>query len=220
MEKRQGSTELPRFAVGALAIAGASVASGATVQITFTNSYISTTGGNHLVTDFGGDLTNDITGAIRFPGGSLLGGGYASVKDRAGAFVASGNRSVWWLYGAIAEDHANARVGDQTDWEWAPGQAQVMAVVAFSLVDANVRGGAATSGWLHVAAQGRSSGELGRVEVLRFIFDDASGVAPLGVSHASGAYSESLGAAVPEPSSLGLLALGAGGLLARRRRAA
>ena len=30
--KRQGATELPRFAVGALAIAGASVANGATVQ--------------------------------------------------------------------------------------------------------------------------------------------------------------------------------------------
>jgi hypothetical protein len=54
--------------------------------------------------------------------------------------------------------------------------------------------------------------------VWRFIFDDASGVAPTGVSHSSAAYPE-YGAAVPEPSGLGLLALGAGGLLARRRRA-
>jgi hypothetical protein len=62
--KRQGSTELPRFAVGALAIAGASAANAATVQITFTGSYISTTGGNQLVTDFGGDGIPDFGGTV------------------------------------------------------------------------------------------------------------------------------------------------------------
>jgi hypothetical protein len=59
--KRQGSNELPRFAVGALAIAGASAANGATVQITFNGSYISSTGGNHLDTDIGNDGTHDIS---------------------------------------------------------------------------------------------------------------------------------------------------------------
>jgi len=69
-----------------------------------------------------------------------------------------------------------------------------------------------------VTATGRSAGEFGRVDVHRFIFDDSGLGAPTGVAHANAAYPE-YGAAVPEPSGLGLLALGAGGLLARRRRA-
>ena len=63
--KRQESTELPRFAVGALAIAGASAANGAqVVQITFTGSYISRPGGNHIVSDYGGDGVADVWGVV------------------------------------------------------------------------------------------------------------------------------------------------------------
>ena len=50
---------------GALALAtvgAATHANAATVQITFTGSYISTTAGNHLVTDFGGDGVADLRG--------------------------------------------------------------------------------------------------------------------------------------------------------------
>jgi len=54
--KRQGSTELPRFIVGALATAGASLASGATVQIAFGNNVVSLATGT---TNFVGDLTGD-----------------------------------------------------------------------------------------------------------------------------------------------------------------
>ncbi|MCX8497001.1 MAG: hypothetical protein ORN51_12540 [Akkermansiaceae bacterium] len=63
--KRQESTELPRFAVGALAIAGASTANAATVQITFKGSFISSTGGYHIVTDFGGDGVADVVSSNR-----------------------------------------------------------------------------------------------------------------------------------------------------------
>ena len=56
--KRQGSTALPRFIVGALATAGASAASGATVQITFANNYVANTANGGL-TNFNGDLTGD-----------------------------------------------------------------------------------------------------------------------------------------------------------------
>jgi hypothetical protein len=109
-----------------------------------------------------------------------------------------------------------ARVGDDV----ALGSPAVQAgLVAFTLVDRVIKGGSATAGWLDFTATGRGSGELGRVDVHRFIFDDASAVAPTGVSHSSAAFPEYVAAAVPEPSGLGLLALGAGGLLARRRRA-
>jgi hypothetical protein len=60
--KRQGSTELPRFAVGALAIAGASAANAATVQITFNGSFISSSTSNNLDTDIGNDGVIDLIG--------------------------------------------------------------------------------------------------------------------------------------------------------------
>ena len=92
-------------------------------------------------------------------------------------------------------------------------------VVPLTLTDSGVRGGLPTVGWVDVTATGRGSGEFARVVVHRFLFDDATGLAPGGVAHADAAFPEYVAVAVPEPSGLGLLALGAGGLLARRRRA-
>ena len=71
--ERQGSNEIPRFAVGAHAIAGASAASGATVQITFANNYISSlTGTGSFAADLTGDGINDMIGYhyVRTPGGA------------------------------------------------------------------------------------------------------------------------------------------------------
>jgi hypothetical protein len=72
------------------------------------------------------------------------------------------------------------------------------------------------SGWLDVTATASST--LYEVRIHRLIFDDASTTAPTGLTSASTGIPE--WSAVPEPSSLGLLALGAGGLIARRRRQA
>jgi hypothetical protein len=99
-------------------------------------------------------------------------------------------------------------------------EASRSALVPFTLTDGAVRGGAPTAGWLDVTATGRGAGELGRVELHRFIFDDTTGAAPVGVTTATTGLSEyGATSAVPEAStSLGLLALGAGGLLTRRRQ--
>jgi hypothetical protein len=192
----------------ALAAAGASTAAhAATVQITFNNSYISTTSGNHLVTDFGGDNVSDVRGFavgnaafVSTIGSRLL--GLAAGHTSPG--LGSGDGSVFL---------GEARV-------FVPGGvAMSSGVVAFTLVDALVRGGAPTAGWLDMTATGRPGGEFGRVGVHRYVFDDTTGLAPGGVAHADAAYPEYVAVAVPEPSGLGLLALGAGGLLARRRRA-
>jgi hypothetical protein len=202
--KRQGSTELPRFAVGALAIAGASAANAATVQISFNASFISYTSGDQLDTDFGGDSVADIQGSsisggvrvARLPHGSVGEGG---VYDGRAVVVMFG--MVYW-----------GQLGDA-----AP--VVVRGLVSFSLTDQLVRAGAPTLGWLDVTATGRAAGELGRMEVHRFIFDDAGSTAPTGLTTASTGIAEWQVSAVPEPgSNLALLALGAGGLLTRRRQ--
>lgn len=51
-------TELSRFIVGALATGGASMANGATVQITFANNYVANIA-NGGGANFNGDLTGD-----------------------------------------------------------------------------------------------------------------------------------------------------------------
>jgi hypothetical protein len=204
---KQNHEAMLRTGAMALAAAGASTAAhAATVQITFNNSFVSTTSGiAALDTDVGGDLTADLAGvgsgeaaSIRFVGVAgikAFGGRCTSCSDASGiAFVAGGGQA-------------------------SASTAVLSGMIRFTLVDTGVNGGAATAGWLDVTATGRASGEFGRVDVHRFIFDDSGLGAPSGVAHANGAYPEYGAAVVPEPSGLGLLALGAGGLLARRRRA-
>lgn len=81
--------------------------------------------------------------------------------------------------------------------------------------DARINGGQPTEGWLQVNAFNTSRSDH-TVEFARLIFDDESTTRPAFAS-IPGAQTE--WGAVPEPTSLGLLALGAGGLLLRRSRA-
>ena len=193
--KRQGSTELPRFAVGALAIAGASAANGATVQITFTNNVLSTTSGT---VDFVADLTNDglddVGGAVRSFRCSI----YTPIFTTLGvASVGYGGRV----------DFARLKVWTSTTDR---------ALVSFTFSDARINNSLVTAGYLDM--EGFATGSSASLKIHRLIFDDASITAPTGLTSASTGIAEWV--AVPEPSSLGLLALGAGGLLARRRRQA
>jgi hypothetical protein len=90
----------------------------------------------------------------------------------------------------------------------------------FKFTDSRINGGAVTYGILDltVSHYGGTASSLGdyTVEIHRLVFDDDSTVAPRGVTAANTYTSWT---PIPEPSSLALLALGAGGLLARRRRA-
>jgi hypothetical protein len=94
------------------------------------------------------------------------------------------------------------------------------ALARFKFSDARINNGGVTAGFLQMSGFS-SSGRVGDVgcqlQIHRLIFDDSSTTAPTGLTSASTGIPE--WSAVPEPSSLGLLALGAGGLLARRRRA-
>ena len=195
----------------ALAAAGASTAAhAATVQITFNNSFVSTSSGTAtLDTDFGGDGVHDLFGTV--------GAGFVQLsRPGVGGFAALA------FAGGVPGVYLKAQLGYSFGIGWVGvDSATYTGLVAFSLGDSSVRMGEAISGWVDVTATAGSAGGVfsGRLDVHRFIFDDASGVAPTGVSHASAAFPEYV-AAVPEPSGLCLLALGAGalGLLERRAR--
>ena len=197
--KRQGSTELPRFAVGALAIAGASAANAATVQITFANNVVSSSTGLTLFdADLSGDEAPDVTALIQGNGVYLRALNGASI---ANAQLLNGTFVIRFVN--------NFGFGDGVSRD----------LVGFNFSDNGMNGGLVTAGWLDVSAAGSTaSGGSASVQIHRLIFDDASTTAPTGLTSASTGIAE--WSPVPEPSSLGLLALGAGGLLARRRRAA
>ena len=195
---------------GALALAAAGAATqanAATVQIAFTGSFISTTSGNHLVTDFGGDGVQDNlfgvhgvtpTGSVANVGLFFAGMGFIA---SAGSFVGYKARVSGAPNGA--SDGSGALVA--------------LGLVPISFTDDNVRGGAPTLGYLDLMARAISP-DKGRITVNRLIFDDATGGTITGLNVNDAAFPEYSANAVPEPSSLGLLALGAVGLLARRHR--
>ncbi len=206
--KRQGSTELPRFAVGALAIAGASAANGAAVQITFTGSYISSSAGNTLVTDFGGDGDINLVWAMDS----------TSVNMQAGGFVAKA-RTYWGtnLSGESAKFGKAWVKGAGSVVNTTGGIAMQRGLVRYGFSDSNIRGGFPTTGYLDLQAEATGNGER-KITVMRLIFDDMTGGEISGLNVTAAAFTEYGSSPVPEPgSNLALLALGAGGLTLRRR---
>jgi hypothetical protein len=198
--KRQGSTELPRVIVGALATAGASMASGTTVQITFANNVVSSaTGTRDFVADLTGDSVNDLVGGFSYGSAAYVGGlapwGYA----RRG-----GNSAI----SIMLQDGAGASFGMLNDTLSRRG------LVPFAFSDGRI-GVGTISGWLDMTARA-ALGPLYEVQIHRLIFDVASTTAP--PVNANVTYPKWEVPAVPEPgSNLALLALGAGGLTLRRR---
>jgi hypothetical protein len=198
--KRQGSTELPRFAAGALAVAGASAANAATVQISFANNVVSMSSG---LGNFVADLTGDLAGDVR---GLVNPSRYVRVLGRGAVFMSSD------LGAAYTDTGGKVYLGGLRANE-SRGYRQL---VPFLFTDQSINSGVLTGGFLDL--EGVATGSSASLKIHRLIFDDASTTAPTGLTSASTGIPEWQVSAVPEPgSNLALLALGAGGLTLRRR---
>ena len=202
--KRQGSTELPRFIVGALATAGASTASGATVQISFANNVVSSaTGLTNFVADLTGDGNPEVNG--------LLANGLAYVgvgRGGAAAQTLYGSSYRVFLYNGVARPWVVYDIGT--------GNRGGRGLLPIAFSDSRINAGATTSGWLDVGALAGAT--LLEVQIHRLFFDNESTTAPTGLTWESTGIPGWQVSAVPEPgSNLALLALGAGGLTLRRR---
>jgi hypothetical protein len=204
---RSAAKWLPR----AMALAATTASSqAATVQITLTGNKISSTGGDQLNADLTRDGVPDI---IVYASRTSTSGVSAWVQDLGGA--GGGFVSAYYTDTTFGVDaRFLAGVGSEGGSGPAPRSASYLNPVTFS--DPGINNGAPTGGWLQVNAFNTNTTSH-TVELSRLIFDTESTTRPSFTS-IPGAQTE--WGAVPEPSSLGLLALGAGGLLLRRRRAA
>ena len=202
------------LAAGSLAMATVP-AHAAIVQITLTGNMISTTGGNQLNADFTGDNTPDVTFKdldidtsyiyVSFANTGLPGNSSPAII--AASYSSSNSTSSFY-----------ARAFDKNSADSQPNSITGQVTIRFT--DARINGGASTAAYIEGHAFNTSSTDH-TAEFTRLIFDDASTSLPSGVAPADPAYPE--WSAVLEPgglSGIALLSLGAGGLLARRRRAA
>ena len=214
----------------ALATAGAtSVANAAIVEISLSGNTL-TSSTNNLLADFSGDGNDDFTlsgtnqvhnpptpgfsapgffspgpngrpsTGTYFPGTWVPGSpGSYSAKLSVDGVSASGRNFVS-SYGSTLSNTSNIAGSPATD-----------GLIAITFTDANY--GGFISGWLDVSVSGANPA----VTLQRIIWDDANlTLRPASASATASAYATA--SPVPEPSGLALLALGAGGLIARRRR--
>jgi hypothetical protein len=194
--------------LGTLAAASAASSSqAALVQITLSGNQVSSNNGNNLVADITGDSLPDLVFANvqRRPGFYPA----ASVQINGGLVFASSS-------GSAAQGDAQFAVGGigvaSTQIQSSGINIKYLNPITFS--DSRINGGSATQGYLEVNSR-VVRGSTASVVLTRLVFNDASTTLPGSGLGTGTTYTE--WTPVPEPSSLGLLALGAGGLLARRR---
>jgi len=186
----------------------ASTGNAAVVQITLTGNTFATTTGYNLFSDLTGDGTSDIT----------LSGKHSYSHEWAASLGVEVN-GVHLSAFAASDSWYSVQAGFSPVTGGLSGRVakSITAYNLITLMDARINGGAATQAYLEVNARNISMTSQ-EISLLRLVFDDASPTILKSSATASTAFQEF--SAVPEPSGISLLALGAGGLLTRRRRLA
>ncbi len=197
-------------------LASSGVANAALVQITITGNQITSTMGNQLSADLTGDGIDDISIANAvgrtFTSTSTFGSGFTTTytnhiaRVRLDGYAASASYSGIAFISSASVPNGTVRGG--------PGVGAVTGGFAITFTDA--RYGANINAFVEVDALGASN--IARVRINRVVFDDENlqGPAPTTAQVVGSNFAEAT--QIPEPSSLALLALGATGLAARRRR--
>ena len=180
-------------------------------QITLTGNKLALSG-NNLNADVTGDGINDINITSVDAADNGSNGGYVFAVINGGAVSASINsRSMFFVDAQFAADGVGVAT---TSGATTPTGIKYLNPISFT--DARINGGESTQGYLEVHAFNTASKHV--VELTRLVFNPNS--TTMDTSGLSTSATYTVWTAVPEPSSFGLLALGAGGLFARRRRQA
>ena len=188
-------------------------------QITLSGNRL-TIGIYGLNADLTGDGTNDITlqagGANTSYANVAINGNFVSAKlfSYFGGVYSTFFVTRCQVDAKFANNGVGVAVAAQTGY--VPQNIKYLNPISFT--DARINGGATTQGYLEVNAFNATfSNQV--VALTRLVFNPNSTTMTTAGLSTGTTYTEWVApAVVPEPSSLGLLALGAGGLLARRRR--
>lgn len=179
----------------------AASAHAATVQITLIGNKVSNPSGtaiNNLNADVTGDLTDDLSFGLIINNGpgavAVINGGRLSASFSSSTFYVDAQFEL----GGVGVPNGNFML---------PRNITYLNPISFT--DSRINAGITTNAWLEVNAFNNPH----TIALTRVIFDDASVTRPA-FDRIPGAQIEF----VPEPSGLALLALGAGGLLTRRKR--
>jgi hypothetical protein len=186
-------------------------ANAAVVQITLSNNRIATSI-NTLNADVTGDGNDDLTFSNSSTDTSSARVAINSNSVKASRFFSFISSS----FTSIFRQDAQFALGGVGIASNAGSVGSITYLNPFTFTDARIRGGALTEAWLEITASNIAFDNQS-VQLMRVIFDDSDDVLTR-PTFASIPGVQTEWSAIPEPSSIALLALGAGGILARRRR--